>query len=155
MCVCRFTEQRLEASSLSMCVCVCVYTCVCMCVCICICKYTCMTLCTCVVCVCVCIYTYIYVYVHVVCVCVCVYVYIYKHMYIYIYMCRFTVQRLEASAEEKSSYIQQLEKETQALKKDLDIRTEKIQSLSTECDRIQGQCHRFHSHQLACIQCYD
>ena len=61
---------------------------------------------------------------------------------------KFTVQRLEASAEEKLSYIRQLEKEKAALKKDADGRNEKMQSLSIECDRIQQECHRFHSQHL-------
>ena len=61
---------------------------------------------------------------------------------------RFTLQRLEACAEEKLSYIRQLEKETTALKKEIEGRNDKIRSLSTECDRIQQECHRFHSQHL-------
>ena len=61
---------------------------------------------------------------------------------------KFTVQRLETSAEEKLSYIRQLEKETAALKKDVDGRNDKMQGLSIECDRIQQECHRFHSQHL-------
>jgi len=61
---------------------------------------------------------------------------------------KFTLQRLEASAEEKMSYIRQLEKETVSLKRDVENRNDKIQNLSAECDRIQGECHRFHSQKL-------
>ena len=61
---------------------------------------------------------------------------------------KFTLQRLEASAEEKLSYIRRLEKETASLKKDVEARNDKIQNLSVECDRIQGECHRFHSQNL-------
>lgn len=61
---------------------------------------------------------------------------------------KFTLQRLEASSEEKLNYIRQLEKEAVSLKRDVENRNDKIHNLSAECDRIQGECHRFHCQKL-------